>query len=189
LTLLVSARWMASPAPQDGQEMIDPSEASMAIDLSMDELINASSLIAIGRCVGTQSTWVDRSLVTLAKVSVNEVLKGDGASEITVVLPGGVDANRQFPIAMTYPGAPRITPDENVFLFLSNESEVPSAYTIMGFSQGKFSIVKDDQGRDVVSRDLTRMGLQSGRGVRRGGVNTAPLSDFRGNVLRKLRRQ
>ena len=60
---------------------------------------------------------------------------------LTVGVPGGVDANRKFPIAMTYPGAPRIAPDEEVFLFLVRaDDEVAQSYAMTGFSQGKFSI-------------------------------------------------
>jgi hypothetical protein len=172
------------PAPAN---TVNPSELSVAIDLSIDQMTAESDLIAIGSCLSTQSVWVDRTLVTLANISVQEVLKGEDSSTITVALPGGVDANRKIPIAMTYPGAPRITPDEKVFLFLVRDDQVGGGYTISGFSQGKFSIQKDEDGQEVVSRDLTETALKGKTGIRLGGPTKTPLSGLKNQVMRQLR--
>jgi hypothetical protein len=172
------------PAPAN---TLNPSELSLAIDLSIDQMTAESDLIAIGSCLSTQSVWVDRTLVTLANISVQEVLKGEDSSNITVALPGGVDANRKIPIAMTYPGAPRITPDEKVFLFLVRDDQVGGGYTISGFSQGKFSIQKDQDGQDVDSRDLSETALKGNNGIRRGGPTQTSLSGLKNQVLRQLR--
>jgi hypothetical protein len=93
-----------------------------------------------------------------------------------------VDANRAVPIAMTYPGAPQITPGENVFLFLTNSGEVPGSYTVAGFSQGKFSIVTDEDGEQMVARDLRKTSLKSDNGIHRGLNNTIPLSKLKDEV-------
>jgi hypothetical protein len=111
--------------------------------LSNRDLTIQSEAIIVGRAAGTQPFWTadGRNLFTLVTISVEETLKGDGASSITVALPGGVDANRKFPIAVNYPGAPRISPDEEVLLFLVGaDDEVAGSYAVAGFSQGKFSI-------------------------------------------------
>lgn len=111
--------------------------------LSNSELTAQSDLIAIGRAVETSASWADggRNLFTLVRIDVAETLKGDTSSSIIVALPGGVDANRAIPIAMTYPGAPRISRDEEVFLFLVHaDDEVAGTYAVTGFAQGKFSI-------------------------------------------------
>jgi hypothetical protein len=190
LIALMASTYAAINAVQDPQppaDTLNPSEISLAVDLSIDEMTANSDLIAIGSCLNTQSMWVDRTLVTLANISVQEVLKGEDSSTITVALPGGVDANRKIPIAMTYPGAPRITPDEKVFLFLVRDDMVRGGYTIAGFSQGKFSIQKDDDGQDVVSRDLTETALKGKTGVHRGGPTHTSLSGLKNQVLRQLR--
>ena len=121
-------------------------------------MVDQSDVIAIGNCQETKSVWVDGTLVTLATVSVSETLKGAESGNLTVVLPGGVDANRQFPVAVSYPGAPRLTPGENVFLFLNSDVDYGLGYNVAGFAQGKFSIVNDEDGQPVVSRDLTQHG-------------------------------
>ena len=155
-------------------------------------MVSQSDVIAIGSCIETQSVWVDKSLVTLATVAVNETLKGDeSTTNLTVALPGGADANRKIPIAMNYPGAPRITPGEDVFLFLTNTGEVAGSYTVAGFSQGKFSIVKDEDGELMVSRDLRKLSLQdnTGNGFGRGASSLTPLSSMKAEVKRQLQKQ
>lgn len=149
----------------------------IAAPLTNRELAEQSDVIAIGQATGTQPYWADRNLFTLVTFAVSETLKGDGGGTITVALPGGVDATRRIPIAMTYPGAPRISRDEEVFLFLTREvEEVPGSYAIAGFSQGKFSIIPADGG---ASAGLRSLGAQSpaARQVRVGDALVA-LSSF-----------
>jgi hypothetical protein len=170
-------------------DTLDPSENSVAVDLSVEQMVSQSDLITIGSCVDARSTWVGRNLVTIATISVREALKGDPSASVSVVLPGGVDANRKIPIAMTYPGAPRITPGEDVLLFLTSDDEVGGGYTIAGFSQGKFSIVKDEAGKEMITRDLTRVALKGRAGLRRGTVSMTSLESLKSQVKRQLQRQ
>ena len=190
VALLVSASWASkavNPPPEDFIQ--DSGDTSLANGLSMQDMVIQSDLIAIGSCVETKSVWVDRSLVTLATINVSETLKGAELGTITVALPGGIDANRKFPIAMTYPGAPRLTPGENVFLFLTSNDLVAGSYTVAGFSQGKFSIVNDEDGEQVVTRDLTKTMLKSNNGVRRGSTDMTKLSSFKAEVKAHLHQQ
>lgn len=189
IALLATARWgtNAVNAPQD-DAMLTP-DTSLAVALSLEEMVHQSDVIAIGNCVATRSVWVDRSLVTVANVAVSETLKGAGAESLTVVLPGGVDANRKIPIAMTYPGAPRLTPGEDVFLFLTADPELENGYVVTGFSQGKFSIITDEDGEQMVSRDLMKTMLQDKNGVRRGQSNVTPLSQMKAKVRGHLGQQ
>ena len=186
IALLVSARWgtkaVNAPPPAD----LPIADTSLAVALSLEDMVNQSDVIAIGNCVETKSVWVDRTLVTLATVNVSETLKGAQTENVTVVLPGGVDANRKFPVAVSYPGAPRMTPGENVFLFLNSDVDYGLGYNVAGFAQGKFSIVSDEDGQPVVARDLTQVALQGNNGVRRGGINASPLGGFKDQVKARL---
>ena len=179
--LLVSSRW-ATAVDAPPQDSLPIADTSLANALSVQDMVSQSDVIAIGNCVETRTIWVDRSLVTLATVSVSESLKGNEASTITVALPGGVDANRKIPVAMTYPGAPQMTPGENVVLFLTASGEVAGSYTVAGFSQGKFSIITDEDGTQVVSRDLRQTSLKSNNGVSRGQNSTIPLDSLKNEV-------
>src|SRR4029453_12747084 len=65
--------------------------------LSNRDLALQSDLIVTGRAVDTRIFWANegRSLFTLVSVAVDDTLKGDQSSTITVALPGGVDAARK----------------------------------------------------------------------------------------------
>ena len=177
----------ATDAPVE--DTLGTPDTTLAVALSLEDMATQSDVIAIGNCVETRSVWVDGTLVTLASVSVTETLKGAESSNLTVVLPGGADVNRKFPVAVSYPGAPRLTPGEDVFLFLSSNPDFSGNYSVAGFAQGKFSIVKDENGEPMVSRDLTKLQLQASNGIRRGGANVTPLSSFKDQVRGYLKTQ
>src|SRR5262249_23511572 len=113
-------------------------------------------------------------------------LKGAPPETLMVVTPGGVDSNRRFPVAVTVPDAPRISPGEEVALFLVRQTEVANAYAPMG-SEGKYSIGPDSSGGKVVTRDMTMAPIQKGPGLTRGNHNAVPLSEFRDLVRSHLK--
>src|SRR5262245_49315786 len=82
--------------------------ATTAVHLSDANMVAQSDSIVTGECVGRESRWIDQQLVTVVTVAVSETLKGEEAATIEVVLPGGIDMNRKFPVAVTWPGAPTI---------------------------------------------------------------------------------
>ena len=186
IALLISIQWGTKADDAPPSDTLGTPDTTLAVALSLEAMTDQSDVIAIGDVVDTKSVWVDGTLVTLASVSVSETLKGDGSGSLTVVLPGGIDANRQVPVAVSYPGAPRLTPGETAFLFLNSDVDYGLGYYVAGFAQGKFSIVNDEDGQPVVSRDLTRMSLQGNNGVRRGGANVIPLDTFKDRVKARL---
>ena len=189
IALLVSTRWATNAVNAPPSDVLPTPDTSLAVELSVEDMVNQSDVIAIGSCTETKSVWVDQTIVTLATVSVSESLKGSEISSITVALPGGIDVNRKIPIAMTYPGAPQIRPGEDVFLFLTASGDVAGSYTVAGFSQGKFSIMTGEDGEQVVSRDLTKTSLQGNNGIRRGQSNMTPLSSLKAEVRGYLTQQ
>jgi len=186
LALMISTRWGTKADDAPATNTLGTPDTTLAVALSLEDMVDQSDVIAIGNCVETKSVWVDGTLVTLATVSVSESLKGAETGNLTVVLPGGADMNRQVPVAVSYPGAPRMTPGEDVFLFLNSDVDYGLGYNVAGFAQGKFSIVSDEDGQPVVSRDLTKMALQGNNGVRRGGANVTSLESFKDRVKARL---
>ena len=136
----------------------------------------------MGRCTSVRSVWEGRTLVTLATIEVTESIKGGQRSTVTVALPGGIDARRKFPVSMTYAGAPQIATGEEVFLFLGRGGPSSDGLTVLGFSQGKFSIVRDETGEPVVSRNLSAVTLASPAGTQRGTATRVPLARFRNEI-------
>jgi hypothetical protein len=159
--------------------------ATTARRFSNQDLAAAADVVAIGECISVRTMWIDRTLVTEATIQVAENLRGTSGI-LRVILPGGIDANRTVPVMMSYPGAPQISPGEEVFLFLDDETPTLGGYTVVGFSQGKFSIVNDSQGRKVVERDLSKVDLQSGTGVSRGSKTLTSLQEFKEEIQKHL---
>ncbi len=162
--------------------------AATALALSNRALTDAAAVIAAGRCVELRSAWEGRSLVTYATLALDEVFKGEAPGTITVTLPGGADANRRFPVAMTYAGAPQMVVGEEVFLFLDRDAGASGALTVVGFSQGKFSIVRDEDGGRSVSRNLTALTLRTAAGERRGAAMRKDLDEFKNEIRGYLAR-
>lgn len=166
---------------------LTPGWASTAVERTDTDLIQEASIIVTGHCTHLQSQWLDRTLVTIATISVSEVLKGQAGPEVTVVLPGGIDVHRKFPIAMSYPAAPEISQQENVLLFLRPEDRVPHGYAVVGFSQGKLTVAGNGLGQQVASQNLSDLNLQSRTGaIRRGRSRTLPLSELRQKIQQTL---
>lgn len=161
--------------------IVSVSRADVSYKLSNEQLATTADAIVIGRATGASSRWVGRTLVTAVTVHVDESLKGGVSGSIEVILPGGTDANRRIPVAMSFPGAPTMRDGEQVFLFLSVDPEV-GGYIVSGFAQGKFSIVTDARGERRVSRDLRGSQLVEGTGVSRGTTTLVSLAAFRDEV-------
>lgn len=128
--------------------------ATTLVELSTAEMTDRASDIVHGTCTDVRSAWVGRNLVTLATISITETLKGGASSELTLVLPGGVDMSRPVPIAVTWPGAPVVMPDDELVLFLEQGTTVKGGYRIVGYSQGKYAVVRDPLGRTLATRSL-----------------------------------
>jgi hypothetical protein len=157
--------------------------ATTAVERTEGDMVQEAALIVTGHCTHLQSQWVGRTLVTLATIQVTESLKGNAGATVTVALPGGVDANRRFPVAMTYPAAPQIYQQEDVLLFLVPEDLVANSYSIVGFSQGKLTLAVSPQGKKVATQDLSALNLQDRRGtVRRGTAKTIVLDELRQRI-------
>ena len=163
------------------------SEATTTRELSNEAMTAEATAIVAGRCTAIRTVWSGRVLLTMATIAVTDQLKGDPAETITVALPGGIDANRRFPVSMLYPGAPQIATGEDVFLFLSPNASVSGSLAVVGFSQGKFSIVDDERGGKAVSRNLSSVTLRSPAGTRRGMSVRVPLDEFKNEIRAYLR--
>lgn len=163
-----------------------PATATTVLALSNAALTSQADVIAIGQALESQSAWENRQLVTRVTVRVTERLKGEAGDTIVVTLPGGIDTARKHPIAMSYPGAPTLHRDEQVFLFLDRDDADPSRLTVVGFSQGKFSINRDADGTQVVDRDLSAVTLSTSVGLVPGRRNRVPLAQFRREITEYL---
>jgi hypothetical protein len=114
------------------------------------DLVRASEAIVVGRCAAVSTEWRDRALVTRYTITVDDSLKGEVGSELTLYLPGGVDNDRKIPIAVTVPGAPTLFAREEVLLFLRDVPEA-GGYSLLSLAQGKHTVHRDAGGEGWLS--------------------------------------
>lgn len=163
-----------------------------------ERLVDESTIVVTGTCEAVHTEWRDGLLVRLASIRVEQVLKGEPGREVTVVIPGGIDLDREVPVAVTVPGAPAILPHERVLLFLEPAAAgasldpratapgTPLELEITGFSQGKFSILEGAGGEPVVLRDLRGAALARGHHLTTGGARSVPLAQFEEQIRRRV---
>jgi hypothetical protein len=163
--------------------------ATNPVDRPTQEMVARAALIVVGHCLQTRSAWVEngRNLVTFAEIAVNEVVKGEHRLRATVILPGGIDANRKIPVAMTYPGVPTLTQGEHVVLFLDRHAEIGEAFQISDFALGKIPVLDESAApmRRTVNSPLAQDGVKV---VRRRGARVA-LDDFTSELRAYARQQ
>src|SRR5262245_40481592 len=111
---MTTKSWLTTGLILVGALIADRANATTALALTNRNLAENASLIVTGRCIELRTAWEGRTLVTLATVAVTDTLKGTPVVSVTVALPGGVDANRRFPVAMIYAGAPQMVVGEEV---------------------------------------------------------------------------
>jgi len=184
IALVIAGLWVTKAVSfmDTPQTMDSAAVTSQPTGMSMQQMVGESSAIVLGTCTGTRSQWIERRLVTLATVKVAETLKGNPSpgTEMTVALPGGIDAKGKFKLAMTYAGAPTMRPGEEVALFLVPDQDyVANGYAVTSYADGKFSVVKANDGEQMVTRDMTSEPVQKGAGMMRGNSHAVPLSDFK----------
>jgi hypothetical protein len=160
--------------------------ATTLIALNDDQLIDQSTLIVTGSCAKVRHEWRQGMLLTLATIRVDRVLKGKAGSEVTLMIPGGIDFERKVPVAVTFPGAPTVLPDERVLLFLEPAGTGPGEMAVTGFSQGKLSILEAADGTPMVRRDLAGVSLAKGHRLQAGGKRAMPLALMEERIARRI---
>ncbi len=114
-------------------------QATKIIYRSPKDLAAESSNIVRGTVASVNSYWnaEHTKIFTEARIAVAETYKGGALREARVIQLGGIVGH----VNMHVEGALGWKPDEEVLLFL--EPNVPGTFSVAGFSQGKFDIVRD----------------------------------------------
>lgn len=151
--------------------------------LSFDEMVNRSTAI-VRATVGPGSGRQHGALVyTHHRLSVLESWKGNPATSLEVVVPGGHVGRLQHSVA----GAPVLTPGTELVLFLWTAR---SGLThVIGLSQGVFQLERGADGSQILNRAPVTATLvaPSGRPVHDDGM-TMPMTEFRTRVSSTLAR-
>lgn len=143
-SLLVAAERVAAFAFAATLAGLAPVSGAWALDskpVSLAEMVQAADVIVIGRATEAQSLRVGRSMVTRYRIQVEEDMLGAGSSELSVVVPGGVDLSGPHPLAFTVVDAPVLQRDAPMALLLQRDSSLGAQdHRIVGFNQGLIAL-------------------------------------------------
>lgn len=123
-----------------------PIGATTLVRADLDTLTASSGTIVYGDVLGSRSYWNDDHsfILTDVRIAPREVLKGTGASEVTVTLPGGSVGDRTV---MVVEGA-ALLPGQSYVVF-AGEDDLPGrpgAQTVPAHAQGVFEVQKRADG-------------------------------------------
>ena len=94
-----------------------PARAIVYVSTDFPTLVADARAIVVGRVVALESRWNDgrHGIETLVTLEVEQYLKGDLGTSVTVRTPGG----QIGPYLSVMPGAPRFAEGDEVALFLA----------------------------------------------------------------------
>ena len=123
---------------------VTPVRATTMVELSLDQLAQASSQIVRAHAIIQESHWnaTHTQIVTLTTLAVEQTVKGAAQATVVVEQPGGtVGTYREY-----VPGTVRFYPITSYVLFLepaSAETSEATHYLIVGMTQGAYRIYVD----------------------------------------------
>lgn len=117
--------------------------ASVAVLMSLDEMVAASTQVVVATASDHHSVWEDmpsgRRIVTYTKLSVERTVAGAPAQEVWVRTLGGTVGK----IGQSVAGEAQIATGSRAFYFLAQSGPT---MVVTGMAQGHFPIVVDDKG-------------------------------------------
>ncbi|MBA3960411.1 MAG: hypothetical protein H0X40_00720 [Chthoniobacterales bacterium] len=122
--------------------------ATTVIAPDFDHLVSRAQVIFDGNVTGVRSQWIgegsEHRIVTFVTFKVNDLIKGDAASNYTIRMLGGTVDGR----TMRVTDAPEFAVGDHDLLFVENNGSqfVP----LVGIGHGRFHIGKDQSGSDML---------------------------------------
>lgn len=115
-----------------------PASASVAINLTLDELVIRASYVVVATAAERHSTWENlaggRRIVTYTRLKVDQPVVGEAGPEVWVRTLGGAVGK----IGQHVSGEARFTTGEKALFFLS---KVEGAVVVTGLAQGHYPVV------------------------------------------------
>lgn len=129
---------------------LDPVDAGTALRLSVPELVERAGLVIEARVADRHVLEGPAGRIETEYVlAVERTFLGEHQAERRVRLPGGVLEDGR---GLILPGLPRLSPGEDVLLFLSGPASTGLRMPV-GLAQGKFRIVTAANGGRTLVRD------------------------------------
>lgn len=150
--------------------------------LSLDDMIQKSTVIVRGRISGSYSDQRGAMIYTHYTVAVSEKYKGAAGAAVDAVSPGGVYRN----LRQTVTGAPKLDQGaEYVFFLWTSKTGLNH---IIGLSQGVFDVRTEASGKTTAVRGASTEAMVdpvTGKEIRDGDVRI-PLTELRQRIARVL---
>ncbi len=148
--------------------------ATLVRELSVQQMTEASDVVARGTVVSQRAVWSGKHIVTLSKVAVSECWAGSCEETVTVAQLGGeIDG-----VGMLVSGVARLAVGDELVVFLRKRGSGRMAP--VGMAQGAFRVI---DGTDTALRDLHGLGVVARTGrIREGAVERWSLRTLRTKV-------
>jgi hypothetical protein len=118
-----------------------PASASVAINVTLDELVIRSAFVVVATAAERHSAWENlaggRRIVTYTKLKVDQSVVGEAGSEVWVRTLGGAVGK----IGQHVSGEARITMGSKALFFLAKSD---GALVVTGLAQGHYPIVTEE---------------------------------------------
>lgn len=131
--------------------------ASVVLHLTNEELSERADRIVHGVVTSVEYRWNEgkTAIYTLTTIRVEEFVKGKGAErEIVIRQIGGMDGE----IKMLTPGDAVFEKDQEVVVFV-RKADDEAVHFMVGMKQGKFDVVRKQDGGKFVTRDFQGMSV------------------------------
>jgi hypothetical protein len=132
-----------------------PSHAGVVLDLSVDEMARAASVVVHGTVARVDAVWDDshRRIFTEVEIDVTAYLAGQGPDVVRIRQVGGRVGDQELRV----PGQPSFAPGEEVVVFLEPDGTgAPNQWVVVCMAAGKFTVTYDRMtGERIVGRDET----------------------------------
>lgn len=143
-TLLGAAALSLGARPDGSLGVGNQAQATVAVLMTLDEMVELSELVVVGQPVERYSRWEElggsKRIVTYTKVVVDESVQGKADSEIWVRTLGG----RVDKIGQAVAGEADLKLGETSLVFLARAGD--DQIVVTGMAQGHFPLeVKDDE--------------------------------------------
>jgi hypothetical protein len=113
------------------------------------ELVDESDAIVVGKVIDVNSYWnlVTDEIYTYVDLEVDSVLKGSGIGSQLIVrqMGGTIDSISEY-----VSGSSSWAIEERVLAFLAPHPADADAYMVVNLSQGKISILEDQDGQEIL---------------------------------------
>lgn len=136
-------------------------EATIVVPLTLEQMQTRSNVVVRAVVLDSVSEW-DRSekhIFTFTRLKVLETFKGtNSVGEIIRIRTLGGEVGE---VGMAVAGTAKFQPSEEVVIFGRTDRYDAANFQVVGMSQGKFSIKKNDKGESMVIPDLTGLAFAS----------------------------